>query len=222
MQILPVLANRHEVVAMDGPGPSCARSAAHCARVVRYDPAILPWREINDGAISIYHLGNQPDLHGGIWQVSVRQPGHRRAARPLPARFFLHALGPLTRRIASAILPRWSDGMARRAAGRGSVLRGGYRRRIDGATVSAHAGGSPGALGVITHSQGGARRNSRSAGMSRSRAGLPVCGGRRVALPANGWRHEASRPVRRTAWSCSVTSAGTGAWGRCWRRLAGI
>jgi glycosyltransferase involved in cell wall biosynthesis len=74
MQLLPALARRHEVVLwtdQDQVSPQVQRMA----RVARYDPAAPPWREINNGTISIYHLGNQPDLHCGIWQVSMCQPG---------------------------------------------------------------------------------------------------------------------------------------------------
>jgi hypothetical protein len=74
MQLLPALARRYEVVLwtdQDQVSPEVQR----LARVARYDPAAPPWRDINNGIISIYHLGNQPDLHGGIWQVSMRQPG---------------------------------------------------------------------------------------------------------------------------------------------------
>jgi glycosyltransferase involved in cell wall biosynthesis len=74
MQILPVLAQRHEVVLwtdQDQVAPEVARVAP----MQRYDPSAPPWREINNGAISIYHMGNHPDFHAGIWQVSTRQPG---------------------------------------------------------------------------------------------------------------------------------------------------
>ncbi len=74
MQVLPALVGRHEVVLWTDQD-HVTPEAQKMARVVRYDPAAPPWREINEGAISIYHLGNQPDLHGGIWQVSACQPG---------------------------------------------------------------------------------------------------------------------------------------------------
>jgi glycosyltransferase involved in cell wall biosynthesis len=74
MQILPVLAARHEVVLWTDQ-TQVAPEVPHVARVARYDPASPPWREINNAAVSIYHLGNHPDFHQGIWQVSRRQPG---------------------------------------------------------------------------------------------------------------------------------------------------
>jgi glycosyltransferase involved in cell wall biosynthesis len=74
IELLPILARQHEVVLWtdqeqvfpDAPGG---------ARIVRYDPAAPPWREINEGEISIYHLGNHPAFHAGIWRVSTQQPG---------------------------------------------------------------------------------------------------------------------------------------------------
>ncbi|MGA3039227.1 MAG: glycosyltransferase family 4 protein [Bryobacteraceae bacterium] len=74
MQLLPALARRHEVVLWTDQD-QVASHVQRIARVAHYDPAAPPWREINNGTISIYHLGNQPDLHSGIWQVSVCQPG---------------------------------------------------------------------------------------------------------------------------------------------------
>ena len=74
MQVLPELTRQHEVVlwtVQDQVAPEVKR----LARVAHYDPASPPWREINNGAISIYHLGNQPDFHAAIWQVSQRHPG---------------------------------------------------------------------------------------------------------------------------------------------------
>ena len=74
MQVLPVLAASHEVVIWTDQ-EQVAPEVHRIARVARYDPAAPPWREINNGAISFYHLGNQPDFHAGIWQVSAQQPG---------------------------------------------------------------------------------------------------------------------------------------------------
>jgi hypothetical protein len=94
MQLLPALARHHEMVLWTDQD-QVAPEVQSMARVARYDPAAPPWREINDGTISIYHLGNQPDLHGGIWQVSVRQPGIVVLHDLCLHDFFLHVLGPL-------------------------------------------------------------------------------------------------------------------------------
>jgi glycosyltransferase involved in cell wall biosynthesis len=45
------------------------------ACVRRYNPEKMPWTEINAADATIYHLGNQPEFHGPIWQVSRRHPG---------------------------------------------------------------------------------------------------------------------------------------------------
>jgi glycosyltransferase involved in cell wall biosynthesis len=74
MQVLPVLAGCHEVVLWTDQD-QVAPEAHRIARIARFDPASPPWRELNNGAISIYHLGNHPDFHGGIWRVSAQQPG---------------------------------------------------------------------------------------------------------------------------------------------------
>jgi hypothetical protein len=74
MQVLPVLAKNHDVVLWTDQGQVSPEVHA-IARVARYDSTAPPWREINNGGISIYHLGNQPDFHAGIWRVSAQQPG---------------------------------------------------------------------------------------------------------------------------------------------------
>jgi len=74
MQVLPVLARSHDVVLWTDQDQVSPEVHA-IARVARYDPAAPPWREINNGTISIYHLGNHPDLHAGVWRVSTQQPG---------------------------------------------------------------------------------------------------------------------------------------------------
>jgi glycosyltransferase involved in cell wall biosynthesis len=71
MQVLPVLARSHDVVLWTDQD-QVSPEVHEIARVARYDP---PWREINNGAISFYHLGNQRDFHAGIWQVGVQHPG---------------------------------------------------------------------------------------------------------------------------------------------------
>jgi glycosyltransferase involved in cell wall biosynthesis len=74
MKIVPVLAASHDVVLWTDQA-QVAPEVYRLARVARYDSASPPWRELNNAAISIYHLGNHPDFHQGIWQVSRRLPG---------------------------------------------------------------------------------------------------------------------------------------------------
>lgn len=45
------------------------------ARVRSFQLESVPWVEINRGDMSIYNLGNNPDYHGAIWEVSQRHPG---------------------------------------------------------------------------------------------------------------------------------------------------
>lgn len=74
MQVLPVLARSHDVVLWTDQD-QVSPEVHEIARVARYDPAAPPWRVINNGTISLYHLGNQRDFHAGIWRVSMQQPG---------------------------------------------------------------------------------------------------------------------------------------------------
>lgn len=74
MQVLPVLARGHEVVLWTDQD-EVAPEVHQIAPIARYHPGAPPWREINNGAISIYHLGNHLDFHAGLWQVSTQQPG---------------------------------------------------------------------------------------------------------------------------------------------------
>ena len=44
-------------------------------QVRRYDAAAMPWSELNRADLNIYHIGNQPDFHGAIWEVARNCPG---------------------------------------------------------------------------------------------------------------------------------------------------
>jgi glycosyltransferase involved in cell wall biosynthesis len=44
-------------------------------RVVSYHPENLSESDLNNADVNIYHLGNNNDFHGSIWQVSRRYPG---------------------------------------------------------------------------------------------------------------------------------------------------
>lgn len=50
-------------------------SVAPDGPVRRYDPESISWSELNRGDLNIYHIGNNPDFHGAIWQVARRCPG---------------------------------------------------------------------------------------------------------------------------------------------------
>lgn len=45
------------------------------ARVRRYHIERMPWAEINQGDLNIYHIGNNADFHADIWQISRQCPG---------------------------------------------------------------------------------------------------------------------------------------------------
>ncbi|MEH1843558.1 MAG: glycosyltransferase [Nostoc sp.] len=45
------------------------------AIVRHYDLANIPWIEINQADLNVYHIGNNSDFHFAIWQVSCQCPG---------------------------------------------------------------------------------------------------------------------------------------------------
>lgn len=153
MQILPVLANRAEVVLWTDQA-QVAPEAERVARVAHYDPAAPPWRSINDGAFSIYHLGNQSDFHGGIWQVSVRQPGvvllHDLRLHDFFYTFWVHYRKDRISYLGA--LERWYGGKGRRAGE--AFLRGGLSPESMAQEYPLTREATRGALGVITHARG--------------------------------------------------------------------
>jgi glycosyltransferase involved in cell wall biosynthesis len=151
MQILPVLAGRQEVVLwtdQDQVAPEVLRIAS----VVRYDPAAPPWREINNGAISIYHFGNHPDFHGGIRQVSLHQPGivvlHDLCLHDLFFRLWVHS--GRDRASYLAALERWYGAEGRQAGE--AFCNGGISSESMALKFPLTREAVRGALGVITHS----------------------------------------------------------------------
>ena len=44
-------------------------------KVCCYQLEQMPWAEINQGDINVYHIGNNADFHGDIWQISRQCPG---------------------------------------------------------------------------------------------------------------------------------------------------
>jgi glycosyltransferase involved in cell wall biosynthesis len=44
-------------------------------KVNSYQLGNIPWKKINQGDLNVYHIGNNPDFHGPIWQVSCKCPG---------------------------------------------------------------------------------------------------------------------------------------------------
>ena len=72
--VLPALARRGRIVVWTHESDWSPALEQH-AEIRHYHPATMPWEEINAADISIYHLGNQAEYHGPIWQVSRQHPG---------------------------------------------------------------------------------------------------------------------------------------------------
>lgn len=72
--VLPTLAKQASVTLWVHE-PNWSPELEEHARVRRYDPDNVPWAEINAADVTIYHLGNHPEFHGPIWQVSRQHPG---------------------------------------------------------------------------------------------------------------------------------------------------
>jgi glycosyltransferase involved in cell wall biosynthesis len=74
MGLLPALEKRAEIVLWTDQAewdPLLEKYAA----VRYYQPEHMPWAELNQSDMSIYHIGNNPLAHGAIWQVSRRHQG---------------------------------------------------------------------------------------------------------------------------------------------------
>lgn len=72
--ILSALARRSELTLWTDQR-KWSRALRRHAEVRRYDPGAIPWRAIGEADVSIYHLGNEPNFHGAIWQASRQHPG---------------------------------------------------------------------------------------------------------------------------------------------------
>ena len=72
--VLPALAQRVNVTLW----VSQSNWSSHLeryARVRRYDPANMPWTDVNAADATIYHIGNSAEHHGPTWRVNRQQPG---------------------------------------------------------------------------------------------------------------------------------------------------
>lgn len=151
MQVVPLLAAHHEVILWTDQ-EQVAPEVHQVARVARYDPAAPPWRELNNGTISIYHLGNHPDFHGGIWRVSTQQPGivvlHDLCLQDF---FFMLAVHYGKDRAGYlAIMERWYGAEGRQAGE--AFCAGGVSAESMALKFPLTREAVRGALGVITHS----------------------------------------------------------------------
>ncbi|MGA2592372.1 MAG: glycosyltransferase [Bryobacteraceae bacterium] len=172
MQVLPVLARRQEVVLWTDQH-QVAPEVQRIARVTRYSPAAPPWREINDGTISVYHLGNHPDFHAGIWQVSVRQPGiivlHDLCLHDFFFRVWVHS--GKDRASYLAALERWYGGEGRQAGE--AFCAGGISAEAMAQRFPLTRQSIQGALGVITHSRGALEELGESSGCPATALDFP-------------------------------------------------
>jgi len=151
MQILPVLAKRHETILWTDQD-YVAPEVESIARVAHYEPANPPWRALNDADISIYHLGNHGGIHGGIWQASRQHPGivvlHDLCLHDFFAMVFLRTLEQPAAYLAA--LERWYGEEGRRA---GEAFRiGGIGAETMAQQFPLTREAARGALGIVTHS----------------------------------------------------------------------
>lgn len=55
--------------------PDWDRGLERYAEVRQYRLDQMPWAELNQAGLNIYHIGNNTDFHSSIWQISRQQPG---------------------------------------------------------------------------------------------------------------------------------------------------
>jgi glycosyltransferase involved in cell wall biosynthesis len=72
--VLPALARCSSLTLWAHEGSWSPELEEH-ARVLHYNPANMPWAEINAADVTIFHLGNHPEFHAPIWQVNRQHPG---------------------------------------------------------------------------------------------------------------------------------------------------
>jgi ubiquinone/menaquinone biosynthesis C-methylase UbiE/glycosyltransferase involved in cell wall biosynthesis len=74
MRLLPALTAHADVVLWTDQ-ESWEPRLEQYAPVRPYQLKDMPWVEINRGAMSVFHIGNNHRFHGHIWQISQRHPG---------------------------------------------------------------------------------------------------------------------------------------------------
>ena len=151
MRVVAALSERAEVVLWTDSREGDESLREHA--VVRvYQPASIPWEELNRADLSIYHIGNNPLFHGSIWQTSRRHPGVVVLHDERLHHFFDGIYRVQQRDMASylALMERYYGAEGRRA---GEACYLSDARNIDEMAerypLTAHA--LEGALGVITH-----------------------------------------------------------------------
>jgi len=51
------------------------KSLEETVAVRRFAIDEVPWTELNNADLNVYHIGNNPQYHGAIWQISRKHPG---------------------------------------------------------------------------------------------------------------------------------------------------
>jgi len=72
--VLPALA-REASITLWVHQPAWPPELAEHAEIRRYQPDDMPWIDINAADVTIYHIANDAELHGPIWQVARQHPG---------------------------------------------------------------------------------------------------------------------------------------------------
>jgi hypothetical protein len=73
-QVVPALA-RYANVTVWTDQPSWSADLEQHAQVCTYNPDQLPWPELGQADVNVYHMGNNVDYHHHIWRISQRLPG---------------------------------------------------------------------------------------------------------------------------------------------------
>jgi glycosyltransferase involved in cell wall biosynthesis len=73
-QVVPALA-RYANVTVWTDQPSWSPDLEQHAQVCTYNPDQLPWPELGQADVNVYHMGNNVDYHHHIWRISQRLPG---------------------------------------------------------------------------------------------------------------------------------------------------
>jgi glycosyltransferase involved in cell wall biosynthesis len=73
-QVIPALSQYAEVTVWTDQTEWSA-ALEHYAKIRPYQWEQMPWDELNHTDLNVYHIGNNPACHYGIWQVSRRCPG---------------------------------------------------------------------------------------------------------------------------------------------------
>jgi glycosyltransferase involved in cell wall biosynthesis len=74
IRVLPVLRKYAEVVLWTNQ-MHWSSDIEKYAKVRQYDCNNIPWLDLNEADLNVYHIGNHPEFHHAIWQISRQCPG---------------------------------------------------------------------------------------------------------------------------------------------------